>query len=277
MAIKVYNPTTAARRGMTTRDLAAITKKRPAKSLTRAKNTITGRNNQGKITVRHRGGGQKRFYRLVSFSNLPDEVTVAAIEFDPNRSAYIAHVKDPGGKPYYVLAASDMKVGQTLLTGKKVEIKSGNRLALKNIPLGMPIYNVELAPNRGGQVARSAGNRAQIAAKDKGYAQVRLPSGEIRLISLECFATIGGVGNEAHQHIKWGSAGRRRRLGFRPSVHGKAMNPADHPLGGGEGKTGPGRLPRTPWGKIAIGAKTRRRKSTAKLIVRSRHASRRSR
>ncbi len=276
MATRVYRPTTPARRGMSSRDTAVLTVKKPVKSLVRAGGVSKGRNDVGKITVRHRGGGVKRRYRLVDFkSKVDSEGTVKTIEYDPNRSAHIALVEDSDGELSYILAEAKMKVGQKLRVSAEAPIKSANRLPLSAIPTGSSIYNIELEPGRGGQLARSAGASATLAAKDEQYAQVRLPSGEIRLINLGCYATLGAVGNEAHQHIKWGSAGRRRRLGWRPSVRGKAMNPSDHHMGGGEGKSGPGRHPTTPWGKPAIGAKTRRRKRTQKMIVRSRSKGRR--
>lgn len=272
---KVYKPITPGRRGMSVRDTAAITKSKPAKSLVVSKKQSGGRNQQGKLTVRHRGGGAKRLYRLVDFKNIEGDVKVVAIEYDPNRSANIALVEDKLGKPHYVLAGARMRVGQTLKTANKAEVKAGNRLKLKHMPLGSSVYNIELNPGKGGQIARSAGSSARLSAKDGKYAHIRMPSGEVRLILLECFATLGSVGNPSHQNIKWGSAGRRRRLGWRPAVRGKAMNPVDHPMGGGEGVSGPGRLPRTPWGEIAIGKKTRRRKQTSKYVVRSRKQARR--
>ena len=276
MATGIYRPNTSARRGMSRRDTSTLTAKRPVKSLLRAKTTARGRNAQGKITTRHRGGGAKRRYRMVDFKSKPEfEGTVKAIEYDPNRSAHIALVVGEDGQMSYVLAEAKMKVGQKLTVGNEAPIKKGNRLPLSAIPPGSSIHNIELMPGRGGQLARSAGASATLAAKDEKYAQIKLPSGEVRLVHLECYATLGMVGNEAHQHINWGSAGRRRRLGWRPSVRGKAMNPADHPMGGGEGLSSPGRHPRTPWGKMAIGAKTRRRKQTQKLIVRPRGKGRR--
>ena len=276
MAVKNLKPTTPARRGMTTRNTDAITAKKSAKSLIISKKQNSGRNNQGKITIRHRGGGVKRHLRKVSFK-LPvgTEAEVKAIEYDPNRSAYIALIEANDKQLHYVLAGSKTKVGKKIHSGEEVEIVDGNSLPLRNIPMGSFIYNIELNIGKGGQIARSAGAKAQLVAKEGDYAHVKLPSGETRLIHLDCFATLGNVGNEQHQNIKWGSAGRRRRLGRRPSVRGKAMNPADHPMGGGEGLSGPGRLPRTPWGKIAIGQKTRRRKYSNKMIIRSRKAGRR--
>jgi large subunit ribosomal protein L2 len=283
MALKLYKPTTPGRRGMTTADSAPLTKgQKPTRSLLVAKKAGSGRNNQGKITVRHRGGGVKRFYRLVDFKfNQIKSAVVEAIEYDPNRSAHIALVRLDGGKPAYVLAGSGMKVGDQLASGEEAAIRAGNRLALKNIPAGTQIYNIELVLGKGGQMARSAGAKATLVSKESpkaGFLQVRLPSGEVRLVNENCQATIGTVGNEQHQNIKYGSAGRRRRLGWRPAVRGKAMNPVDHPHGGGEGaqptaiyKYGQ----KTPWGKPALGLKTRRRKSTDAMIIRGRGKGRR--
>ncbi len=282
MAVKLLRPTTPGRRGMTTADTSAVTKKRPERSLIVAKKAGSGRNNQGKITVRHRGGGVKRFYRLVDFDfRSVTSAVVTAIEYDPNRSANIALVQIDGGKKAYVLAGSGMKVGDQLASGEEAAIRTGNRLALKNIPAGTQIYNIELVLGKGGQIARSAGAKAQLVSKEasrEGFVQVRLPSSEVRLIHQDCQATIGTVGNEAHQNIKYGSAGRRRRLGWRPQVRGKAMNPVDHPHGGGEGaqptaiyKYGQ----KTPWGKPALGLKTRRRKLTNAMVVRGRNQGRR--
>lgn len=278
MAVKLYKPTTPARRGMTTADTSAITKKRPEKSLLVSKKVGSGRNNQGKITIRHRGGGVKRHYRLVDFRLVTGfKGTVSAIEFDPNRSANIALIDLENGKKAYILAGSGMTVGQVIESGAEVEIRRGNRLPLANIPVGTQIYNIELVLGRGGQLARSAGSKAQLVAKEGEFCQVRLPSGEVRLVNQNCMATIGAVGNEAHQNIKYGSAGRRRRLGWRPAVRGKAMNPVDHPHGGGEGGTSTALRvgQKTPWGKPALGLKTRRRKLTDAMIVRGRKKGRR--
>lgn len=276
MPVKPYKPTTPSRRGMTTADTDMVTKQRPTRSLLVAKKATSGRNHQGRITIRHRGGGVKRFYRLVDFA-FPAGLSgvVKAIEFDPNRSARIALVELEGGQLTYVLAGSGMKVGDKLASGGESEIRRGNRLPLSAIPVGTQIYNIELVIGKGGQLARSAGAKAQLVAKEGEFCQVRLPSGEVRLIHQNCLATIGGVGNEGHQNIKFGNAGRRRRLGWRPSVRGKAMNPVDHPMGGGEGLSSPGRIPRSPWGKAAIGLKTRRRKSTNAMIIRGRKSGRR--
>lgn len=276
MSIKTYKPTTPGRRGMSALDNSALSKAKPTKSLLRKLPAKSGRNNQGQITTRHRGGGVKRFYRLVDFKALEgQELTVKSIEYDPYRSANLALVEDKAGKLSYILAPARVKVGKVLEVGKGAAITSGNRLQLKNIPLGTAIYNIELTEGRGGQLVRSAGTNAQLTAKEGKYAQIKLPSGEVRMVLLSCYATIGSVGNEQHQNIKWGSAGRKRRLGVRPTVRGKAMNPVDHPLGGGEGVSGPGRIPRTPWGKTAIGGNTRRRKQTSKYIIRGRKQGRR--
>lgn len=277
MPIRTYKPTTPARRGMTTQDMDAITAKKPAKSLIVNKDRINGRNNQGRITTRHRGGGVKRFYRMVNF-NLETGITgvVEQIEYDPNRSARIALIKDKDGKYHYVLAGKGMKPGKKIASGEELAITSGNRLPLKNIPAGSSIYAVELQPGKGAQLARSAGTHVQLMGKEGEYAQVKLPSGEIRLINLNCMATIGTVGNEQHQNIKIGKAGRNRKKGFRPTVRGVVMNAADHPHGGGDGgRHGPGKDPRTPWGQKTLGYKTRRRKYTDQFIVKSRQAAKR--
>ena len=282
MAIKLYKPTTNGRRGMTTADTEVITKKKPTRSLVVAKKTGSGRNNQGKITIRHRGGGVKRFYHLVDFDfQKVKSAVVEAIEYDPNRSAHIALVKIDGGKLNYVLAGSGMKVGDQLASGDDAAIRAGHRLALKNIPAGTQIYNIELVLGKGGQIARSAGAKASLVSKESpkaGFVQVKLPSGEVRLVNENCQATIGTVGNEQHQNIKYGSAGRRRRLGWRPQVRGKAMNPVDHPHGGGEGQQ-PTAIykygQKTPWGKPALGLKTRRRKVSNAMIIRGRGKGRR--
>ncbi len=276
MAVKLYKPTTPARRGMTSADTAVLTKKKPEKSLLVAKKTGSGRNNQGKITVRHRGGGVKRFYRLVDFAQLSGmKAKVTAIEYDPNRSANIALLQLDGGGKAYILAGSGMKVGDAVTSGADSEIRRGNRLPLKAIPVGTQIYNIELVLGKGGQIARSAGAKAQLVAKEEPFCQIKLPSGEVRLVHQDCMATVGSVGNEQHQNIKYGSAGRKRRLGWRPAVLGKSMNPVDHPHGGGEGHTSLGMNPRTPWGKPALGYKTRNRKRTDAQIIRRRDEGRR--
>jgi len=277
MAIKAYKPTTPGRRGMTSQDTSQITTKKPLRSLLVAKRRTNGRNNQGRITTRHRGGGARKFYRLVDFK-LEAGLTavIEHIEYDPNRSARIARIKDNKGTYHYVLAAAGMQVGQEISSGEEAPIENGNRLPLKNIPIGSTIHAIELQPGKGAQMVRSAGNSAQLMAKEGDYAQVRLPSGEVRLINLECTASMGVIGNEQHQNIKIGKAGRNRHKGFRPSVRGVVMNAADHPHGGGDGgRHGTAKAPRTPWGQKTLGYKTRSRKSTDKFIVKSRHAAKR--
>jgi large subunit ribosomal protein L2 len=277
MAIKAHKPTTPGRRGMTSQDTAEITTKKPLRSLLVAKRTQNGRNNQGRITTRHKGGGARRFYRLMNF-NLAQGVTatIEHIEYDPNRSARIARIKENNGKYHYILAAKDMKVGQVITSGEEAAIENGNRLPIKNIPVGSTIHAIEMKPGRGAQMVRSAGASAQLMAKEGDYAQVRLPSGEVRLVRLECTASIGVIGNEQHQNVKIGKAGRKRHMGVRPSVRGVVMAAADHPHGGGDGgRHGTAKAPRTPWGQKTLGYKTRTRKSTDKFIVKSRHAAKR--
>lgn len=277
MAIKAYNPTTPGRRGMTSQDFAEITTKKPLKSLIRIKKSRAGRNNSGRITTRHRGGGVKQFYRIVNHKLAPGtEATVQQIEYDPNRSARLARIKDQSGTYHYVIAGNTMRVGHTISAGHEASIETGNRLPLKNIPTGTLIYNIELQSGKGGQVVRAAGTKAQLMAKEGDHALVRMPSGEVRRFRIECMATLGTVGNEQHQNVKIGSAGRKRRMGIRPGVRGVAMNAADHPHGGGDGgRHGTGKPPRTPWGQLTLGYRTRRRKDTSKLIVRSRHEAKR--
>lgn len=276
MAVKQYRPTTPARRGMSSQDFDTITTKKPVRSLIIAKKRGSGRNNQGKITTRHQGGGTKKYVRLVNFNLAKGiEASVEHIEYDPGRSARIARIKDQTGSYHYILAANGLKQGDKIASGDEASFKTAARMPLKSIPLGSTIHAVELTPGRGAQMVRSAGASAQLLAREGDWAQVKLPSGEVRRVSVECMASVGSVGNEQHQNVKWGKAGRNRYRGKRPSVHGKAMNPSDHPMGGGEGQTGPGRIPRTPWGKPALGLKTRHRKSTNKYIVRSRHAAKR--
>ena len=277
MPVKAYNPTTPARRGMTTEDYSEITTKKPLKSLTKSKKQNAGRNNAGRITVRHRGGGVKRHYRLMNH-NLPagSVVTVEHIEYDPNRSARIARVKDQHGLYHYLIADTSMTVGKVIKSGADAPIEQSNRMPLANIPVGTQIYAIELHPGKGAQMVRSAGTKAQLMAKEGEYAQVRLPSGEVRKFRIEATAAIGVVGNVQHQNIKIGSAGRNRRKGIRPSVRGIAMNAVDHPHGGGDGGAhGVGRTPKTPWGQLTLGYRTRRRKDVAGHIVRSRHDAKR--
>jgi len=279
MPIKAYNPTTPARRGMTTEDYSEITTKKPLKSLLKAKKQNAGRNNAGRITVRHRGGGVKRHYRLLNHK-LADglKVTVEEIEYDPNRSARIARVKDQHGLYHYILADTSMTKGKVITSGEEAPIETSNRMTLAKIPVGTQIYAIEIHPGKGAQMVRSAGTKAQLMAKEGDYALVRLPSGEVRRFRLEATAAIGVVGNIQHQNVKVGSAGRKRRKGIRPTVRGVVMNAADHPHGGGDGgRHGSGKPPRTPWGQLTLGYRTRRRKDTGKLIVRTRHEAKRKR
>lgn len=277
MAVKAYKPTTPGRRGMTSQDTSVITTKKPLKSLVVAKRRTNGRNNQGRITTRHRGGGARRFYRLVNFA-LPagTTATIEHIEYDPNRSARIARIKDQDNTYHYVLAPAGARVGQTLVSGEEAPIEVGNRMPIKLMPVGSVIHAVELQPGKGAQIARAAGIRAQLVAREDDYAQVRMPSGEIRRVHVDCMATLGSVGNEQHQNIKIGKAGRNRHKGFRPSVRGVVMNATDHPHGGGDGgRHRMAKAPRTPWGQKTLGLKTRRRKDPGKFIVKSRHAAKR--
>ena len=279
MAIKLYNPTTPARRGMTTQDMSEVTTRKPLKSLLKSKKQNAGRNNSGRITVRHRGGGVKRHYRLMNHNLAAGSTaTVEEIEYDPNRSARIARIKDQNSDYHYVLADTEMTKGKVIVSGPDAAVESSNRMPLSKIPVGTQIYAIELHPGKGAQMVRSAGTKAQLMAKEGDYAQVRLPSGEVRRFRLEVTAAIGVVGNVQHQNIKIGSAGRNRRKGIRPSVRGVVMNAADHPHGGGDGgRHGPGKAPRTPWGQLTLGYRTRRRKDVAGLIVRSRHDAKRKR
>ena len=274
MGIKTYNPYTPSRRQMTGSDFSEITKTTPEKSLLDSKKRKAGRNAQGKITVRHRGGGAKKKYRIVDFKRRKDGIpaTVIGIEYDPNRSANIALICYADGEKAYILAPEGLTDGMTVMNGPEAEVHVGNCLPLENIPVGTMVHNVELYAGRGGQLVRSAGNGAQLMAKENGKAMVRLPSGELRYVRLECKATIGVVGNADHANVQIGKAGRTRHMGIRPTVRGSVMNPNDHPHGGGEGKTGIGRPgPCTPWGKPALGLKTRKKnKQSNKLIVRRR-------
>ena len=279
MPIKAYNPTTPARRGMTSEDYSEITTRKPLKSLIKSKKQNAGRNNTGRITVRHRGGGVKRHYRLVNHKLAPGTVaTIEEIEYDPNRSARIARIKDQHGLYHYVLADTQMVKGKVITSGAEAPIEASNRMPLANIPVGSQIYAIEINPGKGAQMVRSAGTKAQLMARDGDYAQVRLPSGEVRRFRQEATAALGVVGNVQHQNIKIGSAGRNRRKGIRPSVRGVVMNAADHPHGGGDGgRHGTGKAPRTPWGQLTLGYRTRRRKDTGKMIVKSRHDAKRKR
>ena len=279
MAIHAYKPTTNGRRNMTSQDFAGITTRKPLKSLVKIKKSTAGRNNTGRITTRHRGGGVKQFYRLMNHSLAAGTTaTVEHIEYDPNRSARIARIKDQHGLYHYVLADNKMRVGSKITSGEDAAVETSNRLPLSKIPTGTLIYNIELQAGKGGQAVRSAGTKAQLMAKEGNYAQVKMPSGEVRRFRLECMANIGTVGNEQHQNVKIGSAGRKRRMGIRPTVRGVVMNAADHPHGGGDGgRHGSGKPPRTPWGQLTLGYRTRRRKSTSNMIVKSRHEAKRKR
>lgn len=273
MGIKQYKPTSPGRRGATGQTFEEITKRKPEKALTVPLKKKAGRNAQGRVTVRHRGGGAKRQLRIIDFkrNNFGVPGKVAAIEYDPNRSARIALIHFVNGDKRYILWPVGLKVGDTVMSGPEAEIRPGNALPLKNMPLGTAVHNVELYLKRGGQMVRSAGSSAQLLAKEGDYVLLRLPSGEVRKVLADCIATIGQVGNVEHSQMKLGRAGRSRLLGRRPQVRGSAMNPRDHPHGGGEGKAGIGMPgPKTPWGKPALGYRTRRRKDTDKYIVRRR-------
>lgn len=275
MGIKTYNPYTPSRRNMTGSDFAEVTASKPEKSLVVSLSKNAGRNNQGKITVRHQGGGSRRKYRIIDFKRRKDGIpaTVVSIEYDPNRTANIALLNYADGEKAYILAPNGLKVGAKLMNGETAEVRVGNCLPLQNIPVGTQIHNIELYPGKGGQLVRSAGNSAQLMAKEGKYATLRLPSGEMRMVPIICRATIGQVGNIDHELVNIGKAGRKRHMGIRPTVRGSVMNPNDHPHGGGEGKAGIGRPgPVTPWGKPALGLKTRKsNKHSSKLIVRRRN------
>ena len=275
MGIKKYKPTTPGQRGMTVSTFEEITAKTPEKSLTETLKKNAGRNVRGKITVRHRGGGTRRKYRIIDFKRRKDDIpgTVKTIEYDPNRSANIALIVYADGEKRYILAPEKLKVGDVIYSGPEAYIKVGNALPIANIPVGTMIHNIELKPGKGGQLARSAGNAAQLMAKEDKYAQVRLPSGEVRKVLIQCRATIGEVGNMDHANIQIGKAGRKRHMGWRPTVRGSVMNPNDHPHGGGEGRSPIGRKsPVTPWGKPALGYKTRKKnKASNQYIVKRRN------
>ena len=277
MPIRQYRPTSPGRRGMSVSTFEEITKTKPEKSLTEKLNKHAGRNNQGKITTRHRGGGEKRAYRIIDFkrNKLDVPARVAAIEYDPNRTSRIALLHYVDGEKRYILAPVGLKVGDRVQAGPDADIRVGNALPLKNIPTGTTIHNIELEKGRGGQMVRSAGVGAQLMAKEGEYALIRLPSGEQRNVNILCMATIGQVGNVDHENQSLGKAGRSRHMGRRPTVRGSAMNPNDHPHGGGEGRAPIGGQPQTPWGKPALGFKTRNNKRTDHFIVRRRNAGRR--
>ena len=274
MGIRTYNPYTPSRRNMTGSDFSEITKKTPEKSLLASKKKNAGRNNQGKITVRHQGGGNRQKYRIIDFKRKKDGVpaTVIGIEYDPNRTANIALICYADGEKSYIIAPQGLTDGMKVMNGPAAEVKVGNCLPLENIPVGTEIHNIELYPGRGAQLVRTAGASAQLMAKEGKYATLRLPSGEMRMVPIICRATIGTVGNVEHSLIKIGKAGRKRHMGIRPTVRGSVMNPNDHPHGGGEGRTSIGRPgPSTPWGKPALGLKTRKKnKQSNKLIIRTR-------
>ncbi|HOP86872.1 MAG TPA: 50S ribosomal protein L2 [Syntrophorhabdaceae bacterium] len=274
MGVREYKPTSPGRRFMSVLTYDEITKKEPEKSLVVKLKKTGGRNHSGRITTRHIGGGHKRKYRIIDFKRDKFDIPgkVSSIEYDPNRSANIALINYLDGEKRYILAPLGLKVGETVISSKKpdTEIKEGNAMPLQYIPLGTFIHNIELKPGKGGQIARSAGNYSQLIAKEGDYGHVRLPSGEVRLIHLSCMATIGQVGNIEHENISIGKAGRSRWLGIRPTVRGTAMNPVDHPLGGGEGRSKGGRHPCSPWGQLAKGLKTRKNKRTEKFIIKHR-------
>ncbi len=274
MGIKVYNPYTPSRRNMTGLDFDVITTDKPEKSLLAKKSKTAGRNNQGKITVRHHGGGNRQKYRIIDFKRNKDDIPakVTTIEYDPNRTANIALLVYADGTKTYILAPAGLKVGDTLMNGPEAEVKVGNCLPLANIPVGTEVHNIELVPGKGGQLVRSAGNSAQLMAREGKYATLRLPSGEMRYVPIMSRATIGSVGNGEHSLVNIGKAGRKRHMGIRPTVRGSVMNPNDHPHGGGEGRAPIGRPgPSTPWGKPALGLKTRKKKNKSnKMIIRNR-------
>ncbi|MGE4282948.1 MAG: 50S ribosomal protein L2 [Clostridia bacterium] len=276
MPVKKYSPTSPARRFMTVSTFEELSKVEPEKSLLEPLKSNAGRNSYGRITVRHRGGGAKRKYRIIDFKRDKDGIpaSVLTIEYDPNRTANIALVEYEDGEKRYIIAPLGLKAGDTIVSGKGSDIKPGNAMALSDMPVGTIIHNIELKPGKGAQLVRSAGNSAQLMAKEKEYAQVRLPSGEVRMIRISCKATIGQVGNLEHENISIGKAGRKRHMGWRPTVRGVVMNPVDHPHGGGEGKSPIGRpSPVTPWGKPALGYKTRTKKNKSdKFIVKRRNA-----
>ncbi len=277
MAVKVYKPTSAGRRGMTGYTFEEITKSKPERSLTKALKKTGGRNNSGRVTVRHRGGGHKRRYRIIDFkrNKFDCRAEVIAVEYDPNRSARIALLQYEDGEKRYIIAPLGVKVGDVVGNGPLANLRPGNAMKLSDIPLGTLVHNIELRPGKGAQLVRSAGTSAQVLAKEGDYVTVRLPSGEMRMVYEQCMATIGQVGNTEHGNVKLGKAGRARWLGWRPAVRGVAMDPGSHPHGGGEGRSGIGMPhPKTPWGKPALGRRTRVNKRTARFIVRRRNSGR---
>jgi large subunit ribosomal protein L2 len=279
MALKTFNPTTPSLRQLVLVDRGQLHKGKPIKALTEGKKRAGGRNNAGRITNRHRGGGHKRRYRVIDFKRhkFDVEATVERLEYDPNRTAFIALIKYDDGELAYILAPQRLDKGDKVIAGERVDVQPGNAMLLRNIPVGTIIHNVEMKPGRGGQIARSAGTYVQLIGKDSGYAQLRLGSGEVRMVPELCMASIGAVSNSDQKNINLGKAGRKRWLGRRPTVRGVAMNPVDHPHGGGEGRTSGGRHPVTPWGKPTKGARTRGKKKSNRLIIRSRHRARKRR
>ena len=273
MATRVINPTSPGQRGMIKSDYAEVTTQKPEKSLLKSLKKTAGRNNTGRITCRHKGGGHKQAYRVIDFDrNLYDvKGTVKTIEYDPNRNVRISLVVYTNGEKRYILTPNGLNVGDEIMSGKNADIQVGNALPLEMLPLGTNVHNIELIPGRGGRLVRAAGGAAQVMAKEGNYVTLKMPSGEMRMVRKECYATVGVLGNAEFKNLKTGKAGRTRHLGIRPTVRGVTMNPCDHPHGGGEGKTGPGGNPKTPWGKPALGAKTRKvKKASDKLIVRAR-------
>ena len=276
MALKTFNPTTPSQRHLVIVDRGELWKGKPVKGLTEGLRQKGGRNNTGRITMRWRGGGHKRRYRIVDFKRKKDDspALVERLEYDPNRTAFIALIRYPDGEQSYILAPQRLRPGDSVVSGERVDVKPGNAMPLRNIPPGTIVHNVEMKPGKGGQIARSAGTYVQLVGREQGYALLRMASGEMRMVRAECRATIGAVSNPDHQNIVIGKAGRNRWLGRKPSVRGVAMNPIDHPHGGGEGKTSGGRHPVTPWGKPTKGKKTRHNKATDRLIIRRRQSTR---
>ena len=279
MALKSYKPTTPGQRGLVLIDRSELWKGRPVKALTEGLTKKAGRNNTGRITMRRRGGGAKRLYRIVDFKRTKrEEATVIRIEYDPNRTAFIALVAYSDGEQAYILAPQRLAIGDKVVSGDKVDVKPGNAMPFTGMPIGTIVHNIEMKPGKGGQIARAAGTYAQFVGRDGGYAQIRLSSGELRMVRQECMATVGAVSNPDNSNQNYGKAGRMRHKGIRPSVRGVVMNPIDHPHGGGEGRTSGGRHPVTPWGKPTKGARTRNKnKASSKLIIRSRHAKKKGR